>query len=123
MYVLNLNDTASDRWGVPLTGQIIKHGWNYTFQPVMDYVDHIVPDSFWWENEEELLRVGVPIVGDEIADECKGMQMLAAEIGHNVSAAKILFFQIFYEIVMECTGILAADSDGTMWHGRNMVRM
>ena len=37
-----------------------------------------------------------------------------------VTLAELEFFQIFYEILMQCTGILAKDEDGDVIHGRNM---
>lgn len=36
------------------------------------------------------------------------------------ACAELEFFQVFYEILMECTGILAHEADGGIVHGRNM---
>lgn len=44
----------------------------------------------------------------------------ALSVGHNVTLSELEFFQIFYEILMQCTGILARDQHGHIVHGRNM---
>ena len=64
--------------------------------------------------------VGKRIIGDELTRECEGVTDAARAIGHNYSVTKFMYFHIFYELVMECTLILARDSDGKLWHGRNM---
>ena len=48
------DDAPEDRWSTPILSQIELHGWNYTYAPVMAYIDGVVSDSFWWENEELL---------------------------------------------------------------------
>ena len=48
-------------------------------------------------------------------------QQVAGQLGHNVTRSELEFFQLFYEILMQCTGILARDEHGHIIHGRNMV--
>lgn len=53
--------------------------------------------------------------------ELKGIMDVAKEkMKVEVTLAELEFFQIFYEILMQCTGILAKDEDGDVIHGRNM---
>ena len=42
----------------------------------------------------------------EVVLELAGIAEVAAQIGHNVTMSELEFFQIFYEILMQCTGIL-----------------
>ena len=67
-----------------------------------------------------LRAVAEPIIGEEATAELRGIQAAATEIGQNISLAELEFFQVFYEILMECTGILAHNEAGEIIHGRNM---
>ena len=40
--------------------------------------------------------------------------------GNETTVSELLFFQVFYEILMECTAILTHDSEGRVVHARNM---
>ena len=70
--------------------------------------------------DDELRKVAEPIIGPEVTLELAGIVEVARGIGHNVTMSELEFFQIFYEILMQCTGILAKDEAGHVLHGRNM---
>ena len=100
--------------------QIAKHGWEYTYGPIFAYIDTIFPPETWVKYDDELRKVAEPIIGPEVTLELAGIVEVARGIGHNVTMSELEFFQIFYEILMQCTGILAKDEAGHVLHGRNM---
>lgn len=108
------------RWRASMRGQIALHGWEHTYQPILDYIDTIFPKETWSKYDAELRSVAEPIIGAETVAEINGMREVAIELGHNVTMSELEFFQIFYEILMQCTGVLARDGDGNILHGRNM---
>ena len=120
VYEINLDLPPEQRWRDAVLGQEKLHGWEYSFKPVLDYIDTVVPPTLWAEHEMALRAVAEPIIGEEAAAELRGIQAAATEIGQNISLAELEFFQVFYEILMECTGILAHNEAGEIIHGRNM---
>ena len=85
--------------------QIAKHGWEYTYGPIFAYIDTIFPPETWVKYDDELRKVAEPIIGPEVTLELAGIVEVARGIGHNVTMSELEFFQIFYEILMQCTGI------------------
>jgi hypothetical protein len=122
-YVIDLARPPEDRWTEVMEAQLALHGWEHTFGPVLDYIAAIVPTEDWIRYDLELQLVAEPIVGEEMTRELRGIHRVAVQLGHRVTVSELLFFQIFYEILMQCTGVLAAggpDREHTVWHGRNM---
>lgn len=87
IYTLDLDLPPEHRWKEAMLGQIERHGWEYSFKPVLDYIDTVVPPSVWAEHEMELRAIAEPIIGAEAAAELQGIHSLAGSIGHNVSLA------------------------------------
>jgi len=92
----------------------------YSFKPFLDYINKIVPKDIWTKYDEELQLIAEPLVGDEVVRELKGIVKTARSVGVDVTLSELEYFQIFYEILMQCTGIIAKDEKGDVIHGRNM---
>jgi hypothetical protein len=120
VYTVDLDRPPEKRWEEAVLGQVHMHGWDQSFKPVLDYIDTVVPPTLWAEHEMELRKIAEPIIGEEATAELRGIAASAVSIGHNISLAELEFFQVFYEILMECTGVLARDAEGGVVHGRNM---
>jgi hypothetical protein len=121
-YTLNLDAAPAARWGSIFKDRVGTVGWDYTFKPVLDFIHQIVPLSDWQRFDKELQFAASKIVGGELTDEVKGMYQAAIDIGrgNETTVSELLFFQVFYEILMECTAILTHDSEGRVVHARNM---
>ena len=95
VYTIDLDLPPEQRWHEAVTGQITKHGWEYSFKPVLDYIDTVVPPTLWSEHEMALRKIAEPIIGDEATAELRGIQSAAVALGHNISLAELEFFQVF----------------------------
>eukprot|EP01052_Picozoa_sp_SAG31_P020604 SAG31_NODE_1557_length_7884_cov_69.027357_7_plen_224_part_00 len=121
IHQIDLDRAPVDRWRKVMLAQVEQHGWEYSFKPVLDYIGTIVPAELWVKHDLELQLVAEPIVGPEMTAELRGIHRVAQnELKKTVTLSELLFFQIFYEILMQCTGVLARDADGQVFHGRNM---
>jgi len=119
-YTLDLDLPPQQRWKAMCLAQIRTHGWENAFGPVFKFINTVVPADTWVKYDAALQAVAIPVVGSEMTNELRGIQAAALEIGQKVQLSELLFFQIFYEILMQCTGILARDPLGVVFHGRNM---
>ena len=118
-YTIDLDLPAEQRWVQAMTTQMRLHGgYNHTFGPIIAFAESILPHEKWIQFDQELQLVAGPIVGEEFTSELRGIHSVATRLGHNVSLSQLQFFQIFYEIIMQCTGVLLRDpSDGAIVHG------
>jgi hypothetical protein len=121
-YVLDLDQPAFQRWQPLLENAVKLKGWEYTYAPVIGYMTGVLPMEDWKKHDWELQMAGLALFGQEYFEEIRGMYAKAEELGYgqNVTTGMLVFFQLFYELDMECTGILARDEDGNVVHGRNM---
>jgi len=119
-YTVDLDTRPEERWSPMMLQVIDTHGWEYSFEPVMKFVENILPYEEWVKYDKILQSVSRPIVGDTIVRELTGIHATAVSLGKNVTMSELLFFQLFYELMMQCTGILSKNADGTVIHGRNM---
>lgn len=88
---------------------------------MFDFIDTVFPTAVWREHDEELQRVATLIIGEEEAEELAGIvDAIKTHTGHDIPLSELEFLQIFYEVLMECTGVLARDDKGGIYHGRNM---
>jgi hypothetical protein len=62
------------------------------------------------------------LFGKEYSEEIGGVWKMVKRLGldDKVTHGMFTFFQLFYELLMECTGIVAQHPSGHMLHGRNM---
>jgi hypothetical protein len=122
-YTISLDDEPHDRWKAAVNDTLNRHGWNHSYAPILSFINSVIPFDVWKKHDELLVRVAKPIVGDELSAEVLGVYELAQARGYDdrVTHSQLLFFQVFYEILMQCTGLLARDpASGGLLHGRNM---
>ena len=121
VYKLNLDESASTRWINIFNDTINKHGWQYTFEPVITYIEKILPYDIWVKYDDLIVDIISPLVGNEITSEIYGLMQLIKEYKENVTVSQILSLQIFYELLVQCTGIIArTDNNTSVIHGRNL---
>jgi len=119
-YDLDLDAPAKERWKVPMLEQIAKHGWENSYGPIFTFINGVFPSAMWHQYDDLLRSVAEPIIGHEFVEELAGIVEVAQAIGQNVTMSELEFFQIFYEILMQCTGVLALNDHDELIHGRNM---
>ena len=71
IYTLDLDLPPEHRWKEAMLGQIERHGWEYSFKPVLDYIDTVVPPSVWAEHEMELGRSPSPSSAQRQLQSCR----------------------------------------------------
>ncbi|XP_033635772.1 N-acylethanolamine-hydrolyzing acid amidase-like [Asterias rubens] len=109
-YVLNLDLPEEDRWQ-----PILKH-WDAELY--RKYVESML--SKYSSNETAAL---MEVIGEEIekylpspyAGEIRGIAK-----HFKLKVGEMVFVNIFYDVSVGCTSIVAQDSQGSIWHGRNM---
>jgi len=121
-YTIDLDRLPSERWGPLVEDMLDLHGWNKSFGPVIDYMTNITPLEDWRKHDFAFQGVGLGLLGFEYLEECRGVYAVARKrgFGDKLTAGMLVFFQLFYELLMECTGIVAQTPDGSVTHGRNM---
>lgn len=121
-YTVDLDKPPVERWGPLLANQVDKHGWDYSYGPIIDFVNGILPFEDWKKYDKPLQAVGLAMFGVEYFEEVTGVYLKAKQLGFGdqVTNSMLVFFQLFYELAMQCTGIIAHDPDGRVMHGRNM---
>jgi len=120
VYKLNLDDPASTRWIKIFNDTIINHGWEYTYEPVITFIEKIVPYDIWVKYDKLIVDVISPLIGTEITSEIFGLMQLIKQYKENVCVSQILSLQIFYELLVQCTGIIARTDNNSVIHGRNL---
>lgn len=121
-YKVNLDAKPEDRWAPIFEDVINKHGWNHSFGPMIDFMTDIVPMEDWIRYDLIIQAVGMYLFDAEYYKELNGVYALVEKLGlqDKVTRSMLIFFQLFYELLMECTGIVANRPDGVVMHGRNM---
>lgn len=120
VYKLNLDEPASDRWINIFNDTITKHGWQYTYEPLLDYVEKILPFETWYRYDKIITGIVAPLVGNEITSEIFSLIQLFRKYRKNVTVSQMLSFQVFYEILMQCTGAIVREDNSSVLHGRNL---
>lgn len=121
-FVVDLDEEPLDRWG-PLAADLLKmHGWNQSFGPVIDFMTGIIPLDDWKKFDKVFEGIGLGLLGFEYLQEARGIHITATKLGFGdkFTSGMLVFFQLFYELLMECTGLVAQAPDGSVIHGRNM---
>ena len=120
VYKLNLDESASTRWLNIFNDTINKHSWQYSFGPIITFIEKIIPYDTWVKYDDLIVDVMSPIVGKEITSEIVGLMQLIKQYKQNVTMSQMLSFQIFYELLIQCTGIIVRSDNSSVIHGRNL---
>eukprot|EP00418_Pyrodinium_bahamense_P098534 CAMPEP_0179026046 /NCGR_PEP_ID=MMETSP0796-20121207/8311_1 /TAXON_ID=73915 /ORGANISM="Pyrodinium bahamense, Strain pbaha01" /LENGTH=442 /DNA_ID=CAMNT_0020722111 /DNA_START=45 /DNA_END=1368 /DNA_ORIENTATION=+ len=127
-YVIDLDHPPAERWA-PLLQEILEiRGWNATLKPIVQYMLKYVPMEDWKDKDMALQAFGLGLFGWEYFEEIRGVHVVITRRGYgdHITKGMLVFFQLFYELAMECTGILAQPSSnrtgrtGPVVHARNM---
>jgi len=121
-YTVDLDMKASDRWAALVEGVLDTHGWDHSYGPVIDFMTDIIPLADWQKYDLAFQGVGLGLLGLEYLEEIRGVYATAQKrgLGDKLTSGMLVFFQLFYELLMECTGLVAQAPDGSITHGRNM---
>ena len=108
-YVIDLDKNPKDRWTVPITKYAsgIKKMLNLFFK------SKIIQDL------AAIIEVDSPIIlarmPKDYAEEIKSIAPIV-----NVSVAEMIIYNMAYEVFGLCTSIVAQDTTGHVYHGRNL---
>ena len=111
---VSLDLPPSERWIPVLEALAERHGtWHYTGEAVFNYLHQFMSEDQWHRHNETLSLIGRHLLGEEIYEETRSIVTFANQpkFNANVTVGAACFFQIFYEIAMECTGESTATSN------------
>eukprot|EP00456_Euglypha_rotunda_P033371 TRINITY_DN2585_c0_g1_i8.p1 TRINITY_DN2585_c0_g1~~TRINITY_DN2585_c0_g1_i8.p1 ORF type:complete len:346 (-),score=71.20 TRINITY_DN2585_c0_g1_i8:18-1055(-) len=119
--VINLDLPPEQRYTQVLLDRVNQHGWNYTYAPIVEYYDLLVPPELQpaLENISTDLDKYLP---EEYVREMNGLYDTVVQLGYQdqLTFGMIVALNMIYEWTSFCTSIVAEDTSGRMWHGRNL---
>lgn len=121
-FTVDLDRPPSERWGDILEDLLDQHGWDHSFGPVIDFMTSVLPLEDWKKYDLLFQGVGFSLLGLEWMEEIRGIYAAAKKrnLGDKVTTGMLVFFQLFYELLMECTGLVAQHPSGAVTHARNL---
>jgi len=119
--VINLDLPPDQRYTQPILDRVNTHGWEYTYAPVVEYYDMIVPLALQPLFEEISMDLEKYFPAEYIL-ELNGLYDTVVQLGHqnDLTLSMIVSLNMMYEWTSFCTSIVAEDVKGHMWHGRNL---
>nr|XP_006821136.1 PREDICTED: N-acylethanolamine-hydrolyzing acid amidase-like [Saccoglossus kowalevskii] len=109
-YILNLDVAPEKRWN-----DIVSH-WNLTK----------IHEELAYVMKEEIPEMLVPVVEllasdiDKYIPEPYSSEMVGVAKAMGIKLGDIVTLNLLYDITASCTSIVAEDSNGQIWHGRNL---
>jgi len=118
---INLDLPPEQRYTQALLDRVNTYGWNYTYGPIIEYYDLLVPSELQPLFEEISMSLD-KYFADEYIRELNGIYAAVIETGHEeeLTLSMIVSLNMIYEWSSFCTSIVAEDLKGHMWHGRNL---
>lgn len=119
-YSVSLDAAADTRWDAAIRGQVKTHGWDGTFGAVEDYMNSWI--------EPSLAKILAPLLdgllkdmpgdyGNEVTGVWNSINAIKPA-SSNLTLGHIIAMNLIYEF--SCTSIVAQDSVGNVFHGRNL---
>ena len=121
-FTVDLDLPPRARWTHVFEGFLRRHlKWAWTGAPAFAYLDRFGTSDQWYARNDTLVAAGMRVLGEESVLESAGLVdfVNAPAVGANITLGALCFFQMFYELAMQCTGVLAETAEGTL-HGRNL---
>jgi len=118
---INLDLPPEERYREVVTDRLARYGWEGTYQPVVDYYDDLVPLALQPLFDDISLNLD-RYFPTEYVREINGLYALVRENGYGdqLTLSMIVGMNMIYEWTSACTSIVAEDTQGVMWHGRNL---
>jgi len=118
--VVNLDTEPELRYNDLVMNIINTYGWEGSYQHVENYWE-MLPKSVqdFMDMVSSDLFAYIP---EEYARELLGIEQIVQSIGKGkeLPLKEIVALNLLYEWTTACTSIIAQDSNGTMWHARNL---
>jgi hypothetical protein len=120
--IIDLDMPPAQRWVALATYVVQTHGWEYSYENVMRYWDWQVPAivrpivEWITEHAEDVL------IAEYVAEIKGAFNALApyAPEKAKFTLSKLMAMNLMYEFSSACTSVVAADAQGSIWHGRNL---
>ncbi|GMH92420.1 hypothetical protein TrVE_jg3639 [Triparma verrucosa] len=120
-FSVNLDAPPSERWTESVTYMISTYGFDHSYQNVLDYVYSYLPPPVVQKLEPLLLDLLREFPG-EAGEEIKGIHQTITDLGYGdqISLGELTAINLMYEFTVFCTSIVAENSAGELFHGRNL---
>lgn len=119
---INLDLPPVQRWQGATRDVLQRHGFDNSFGNVMDTIYAQLPQS--------VLALAEPILDDIVSSigdygqEIQGIMDVFTEHGYdkqyNMTVGRLMMMNIIYELTAFCTSIVGQNTNGSIFHGRNL---
>jgi N-acylethanolamine-hydrolysing acid amidase len=119
--IINLDLAPRQRWQSLTRNLLVADGFNYTYGPAFEYIIS--------RYGKEVLDL-IDIISEDLesylmpeyVEELRGCADVAQEMGYGdvLPLKTIVTLNLLYELTTFCTSIVSEDSQGRIWHSRNM---
>ncbi|XP_034044501.1 N-acylsphingosine amidohydrolase (acid ceramidase) 1b [Thalassophryne amazonica] len=112
-YTVDLDLPPNKRWTALITAK--RADLADMIKAIKDLANAFVPSG----KLIELVDIALPLMSDTLpypfSDEIKGIAAVS-----EIPLGEVMLYNIFYEIFTVCTSIVAEDTNGNLFHGRNL---
>eukprot|EP01059_Diplonema_ambulator_P031833 TRINITY_DN5980_c0_g1_i1.p1 TRINITY_DN5980_c0_g1~~TRINITY_DN5980_c0_g1_i1.p1 ORF type:complete len:416 (+),score=128.29 TRINITY_DN5980_c0_g1_i1:47-1249(+) len=119
-FTMDLAQPPYDRYTPVVNYLLDTHGYEYVWGPLHDFLDHVLTQDEWKETAPlwDDIFLHYPTFYQE---ELVAFHKLVIEHGHpEWTMGQLVMVQLFYEVEDACTSIVAQNTNGSIFHGRNL---
>lgn len=118
--VVNLDLPEEHRWDEAIDYVINTHGWENSFGKLLDYLYDIVPPTLLEALESKFSEIQKDM--EKYGQEISGVygKLVDLGFGDQLKEADVVALNCIVELTTFCTSIVAQDSEGSIYHGRNL---
>lgn len=117
---VELTKTAYERWAPVGKALLDKHGYEYTWGPLHQFLENALPHNVW-KDMAPLWDIVLASYPKYYRDEVIAIYRFLTEHGFKEwTLGQVTMVQLFYEVEDACTSIVAQHPNGTIFHGRNL---
>eukprot|EP01064_Diplonema_japonicum_P039309 TRINITY_DN981_c0_g2_i1.p1 TRINITY_DN981_c0_g2~~TRINITY_DN981_c0_g2_i1.p1 ORF type:complete len:412 (+),score=145.06 TRINITY_DN981_c0_g2_i1:35-1237(+) len=119
-FAMDLDQSPKQRYTPVVNYLLAKHGYENVWGPLHNFLTAVLTEEEWKETGPlwDEIFLGYPTFYQE---EILAFHELIVENGHpEWTRGQMTMVQLFYEVEDACTSIVAENTNGTMFHSRNL---
>ena len=118
--VVDLDLDPEHRWDDAIEYIIDTHGWEYSFGTVLSFIYDLVPAPLLTRLEAKFAEIEKDMV--KYGEEIHGIYNKFEELGYGdqLEESDLVALNCVVELSTFCTSMVAQDSEGNIYHGRNL---
>eukprot|EP01060_Flectonema_neradi_P007597 TRINITY_DN15330_c0_g1_i1.p1 TRINITY_DN15330_c0_g1~~TRINITY_DN15330_c0_g1_i1.p1 ORF type:complete len:414 (+),score=96.26 TRINITY_DN15330_c0_g1_i1:52-1242(+) len=117
---VDMDKSAYDRWSPVAQYLLDTHGYNNTWGRLHTFIDDLMTQKEWEETAPLWDRVFLSYP-ELYREEILAYHKWITEAGHKEwTIGQLTMAQLTYEVFDACTSIVAQNTNGTIFHGRNL---